>query len=298
MMMRILIGYDGTNDSALALKGLRRAGMPRKVEAMVVSVAETWDHAPDTGLAKRWADEAVSILREMFPEWNVTQRISTGSAATEILAIADEFEPDMIVVGEGVQSARGNSHFLGQTAQKLLSDADCSVRISRSNPRKNGDDPRLLVGFDGSAASLSVIDTILTRTWPDNTQVRLVAVADSAVLQNIGRFTPQMKDSVVEERMALQWGQSLAAGAIERLVAAGIDARVVVRFGNPRSVLADEARAWPADAIFVGPHNSANSFARFLIGSVSAAVAARASCSVEVVRRAVKGKVPKRTSKL
>jgi nucleotide-binding universal stress UspA family protein len=38
------------------------------------------------------------------------------------------------------------------------------------------------------------------------------------------------------------------------------------------------------NTIFVGPNRDGNSFDRFMLGSVSAAVAARATCSVEVVR--------------
>lgn len=295
-MMRILIGYDGTDASALAVEGLQRAGLPGKVEAIVASVAEAWDHPPDTALARARADEAAATVQEMFRGWKVTTRIATGSAAGEIMAIAEACEPHLIVLGEGIRSGTGGSHFLGQTAQKLLSDADCSVRIGRAGASSQSDSLRLVVGFDGSAAAIGTIDTIVERSWPGQTQLRLVAVADSAMLQNIGRFTPQMKDAIVEERMVLQWARSLAASSINRLTDVGIDAKVVVRFGNPRSVLADEARSWSADTIFVGPHNSPNSFARFLIGSVSAAVAARASCSVEVVRRAFSGKVSKRTT--
>jgi hypothetical protein len=38
--MKILIGYDGTNGSDFALDDLRRAGLPREAEVLVVSIAE------------------------------------------------------------------------------------------------------------------------------------------------------------------------------------------------------------------------------------------------------------------
>ena len=40
MTMRILIGYDGSESADAALDDLRRAGLPREVEALVVSVGE------------------------------------------------------------------------------------------------------------------------------------------------------------------------------------------------------------------------------------------------------------------
>jgi hypothetical protein len=50
-------------------------------------------------------------------------------------------------------------------------------------------------------------------------------------------------------------------------------------------VLLHEAKAWPAHCIFMGSRGL-NPFQRFLMGSVSTAVAFHANCSVEVVRKA------------
>ncbi|MBK9709453.1 MAG: universal stress protein [Acidobacteria bacterium] len=53
--------------------------------------------------------------------------------------------------------------------------------------------------------------------------------------------------------------------------------------GDPKSVLLDEAEKWGADCIFVGAAGM-SAIDRLLLGSISAAVATRAECSVEVVR--------------
>jgi nucleotide-binding universal stress UspA family protein len=55
--------------------------------------------------------------------------------------------------------------------------------------------------------------------------------------------------------------------------------------GDPRRDLAKAAEEWSADCIFVGSVGFNSRFERFLLGSVSATVAARAHCSVEVVRQ-------------
>jgi nucleotide-binding universal stress UspA family protein len=57
----------------------------------------------------------------------------------------------------------------------------------------------------------------------------------------------------------------------------------LIKEGDPKQLLCDEAERWGADCIFVGAKNLSR-IDRFLLGSVSAAVAARAHCSVEVVR--------------
>jgi len=60
--------------------------------------------------------------------------------------------------------------------------------------------------------------------------------------------------------------------------------RVILKQGDPKQELPKAAEDWHADCIFVGSVGFNNRFERFLLGSVSAAVAARAHCSVEVVR--------------
>lgn len=69
----------------------------------------------------------------------------------------------------------------------------------------------------------------------------------------------------------------------KRLRAAGLIAEVVIRSGHPTQVLMDEAGSWSAHCIFAGA-KGVRGIERLLLGSVSAAIAARAHCSVEVVR--------------
>jgi nucleotide-binding universal stress UspA family protein len=71
--------------------------------------------------------------------------------------------------------------------------------------------------------------------------------------------------------------------AAEELRDAGLAATPLVMQGDPKRVLLDLADHWRADSIFVGARGHSR-LERFLLGSVSAAVAARARCSVEVVR--------------
>ena len=72
-----------------------------------------------------------------------------------------------------------------------------------------------------------------------------------------------------------------AAGA--RLRAAGLTVSSLIRKGAPESVLPAEAASWGADCVFVGARGLSR-YERFRLGSVSAATAARAHCSVGVVR--------------
>lgn len=64
-----------------------------------------------------------------------------------------------------------------------------------------------------------------------------------------------------------------------------------VEEGDPKRVLPAIAERWGANCIFVGATGHSNRLERFLLGSVSAAVAARAHCSVEVARAKSKRKI-------
>ncbi|MFM9904308.1 MAG: universal stress protein [Pyrinomonadaceae bacterium] len=282
--MKILIGFNGSEAATSAVHDLRYAGLPDDTEVVLLTVAESW-------LPPKTVEEAISIsaaakaaISDEFPNWIVTAKTASGSPPREIIALAEPFEPDLIVVGEPRQPVGEHKMFLGHTSQTLLTEAVCSIRISRGQKALESRPAKILVGFDGSPGATLAIDSLLARSWRAGTEVRLLAVADSSVLTSIGRFTPQMNDTSIEARFALQWAESLASTSLKRLKNAGLIAHVEVRLGRPKDALIAAAENWEADAIFVGPHCSLNSFERFSIGSVSADVAARAHCSVEVVK--------------
>ena len=75
----------------------------------------------------------------------------------------------------------------------------------------------------------------------------------------------------------------MAEALEEKLRAAELVVSSVIINGDPKRLLVDEAEQWGADSIFVGARGL-RLIDRLLLGSVSAAVAERAHCSVEVVR--------------
>jgi nucleotide-binding universal stress UspA family protein len=88
--MKILIGYDGTKGADLALDDLRRAGLPREAEVLVVSVAEpsfvlsgpgslemiiARDSIFGKEKAQKLAEKAVERIRSDFPGWRVEEAV-------------------------------------------------------------------------------------------------------------------------------------------------------------------------------------------------------------------------------
>jgi hypothetical protein len=72
-----------------------------------------------------------SILTALlFPGWEILAEAGIGSPGSEIIAKADEWRPDLIVVGSHGRTALGRM-FFGSVSQRVINDARCSVRVAR-----------------------------------------------------------------------------------------------------------------------------------------------------------------------
>lgn len=282
--MKILIGYNGSNIAEAALADLQHAGLPEKAEVLVLTVAEVWLPPKNTDEAEILAWRAENLLRKKFPLWDIKTEISFGSPAREILTKAEEFKADLVVVGENCHSPGGGSMFLHGTSHKILSEAKCSVRISRGRIENEALPTRVVVGYDGSHGARVAIEEVAARHWGQKTEVHLIVVADSAASSSIGRFVAPVSNSFGEMKIVREQMEKLAELPLQKLKNAGLDAVLSVGEGNPKGVVTEMAEEWQADVIFVGPNHLGTSFERCLLGSVSESIASRAHCSVEVVR--------------
>lgn len=280
--MRILICNDGTDNSNGIIEDLREAGLGDHCDAYVLTVDESIVSETDRSPDDRTAGSFIQKLADTFPKWNVSNLTAAGIASREILAAAKELNVDMIVVGEPVNGSDRQHIFLGQTSGKVVNEAHCSVRVSRVPRFLN--DGCVIVAYDGSRASVAAVEQVAARSWPAGTKVSLVVVADSFLLDIVGRFAPQMNNMVVETKFVSQWASTLADSSINRLKAAGVTVTIDIKSGRPQSGIINAAQELRAKCIFVGPHNDPDSFARFVVGSVSESVAKHADCSVEIVR--------------
>ena len=281
---RLLIGYNRTEFAKAAIEDLVRAGLPAEADVLVLTVAELCFPTVKAEDAQEIAEEGAARVRELFPGWNVTTQTSHGAPSREIIAAADLLQPDLIVLGEPNRTVGTSSSFLGPVSQGVLTDGNSPLRITRGREVVGNGPPRLLVGFDGSEGSELAVKSIASRNWPAGTAVRLLSIDDTGVLGTIGRLSPQMRAAAVGAGFASRWAETLASQALDELTQAGLEASVDVRSGHPQTALIEAADEWNADCIFVAPHTAGNSFERFLLGSVSASVAAHAHCTVEVVR--------------
>jgi nucleotide-binding universal stress UspA family protein len=204
-----------------------------------------------------------------------------GGPAQMILEAAKDWDADLIVVGSHGRSAVAR-FLLGSISQKVLTEADCSVRIARGRVEVDPGACRIVIGFDGSGGALAAVEAVASRCWPNESQVKLVAVTDST-------FEVDMAAAPAILPHSSDWILEIADAPIRTLRESGLETELVHAFGNPKSVLVEIAEEWHADSIFVGANRWGSRVERFLLGSVSAAVAARAHCTVEVVRKKTGG---------
>lgn len=289
--MKILIAYDGSDGAQAALEDLRRAGLPQAVEALVMSVEEFVPIMPPPGMLavtaptslvsslvaekRKLALAACERLQQAFPTWQVYADAEMGSPATSLLAKAEDWQADLIVAGSHGRSALGR-FILGSVSQKLVTEAHCSVRVARGRAVVARSPVRVVVGMDGSPDAAAAVRVVAARAWPPGSEVRVVIAVDDTI---------EVVINYVEavNHQGWSWLQDTLAVAEKTLLAAGLNVAPHIKKGDPKHILVQEAADWEADCIFIGAR-SLSRLERFRLGSVSAAVTARAHCSVEVVR--------------
>ncbi len=149
---------------------------------------------------------------------------------------------------------------------------------------------KILLAIDGSKYSDAAVDEILQRPWPEESQVRVVTALEYPVATG----TPMMRGAEVwalppeyfeEVETAIREGaEALIRTAVERLGSAkGLEVSSEILTGSPKRVIIEAAEAWGADLIVVGSRGLGG-WSRFLLGSVSLAVASHARCSVLIAR--------------
>lgn len=145
---------------------------------------------------------------------------------------------------------------------------------------------RILLAIDGSPPSKAAVDEVCRRPWPPASEVRLITVRCPIELLRIRENLrqPAPGDDIFEQS---GWDSlKFLDDAALQLAQCAPDLHVtpVILEGQPKEVILDEAESWGADLIMVGARGY-GAVSRFLLGSVSFAVALNATCSVEIVRR-------------
>src|SRR5262245_22338842 len=113
-MKKVLIAYDGSPGADIAVRDLLRSGLPDRLEARILSIADVWlpcapggdesnvSASRDVAAAYEKANEVLReakkvsiqgarLAHELFPSWTVTNEATADSPAWGILAEAKKW---------------------------------------------------------------------------------------------------------------------------------------------------------------------------------------------------------------
>lgn len=297
--LRVFIPYDGSETSEAVLNSLKRAGLPRKLEALV-AVTQVWlpsspeeitravrarqmklltsgisSFAPalrddeEQQVLSREADERI---RSMFPSGSVkTENMQDVAAvARDILRRAKTWGAELIILGSKTSPSSHISDYCGP-ALRVAQDAHCSVRIVRASDQKSDSAVRIMIAVDESNPTDNVAQVVASRSWPAGSEVSIVAFRKNG---------PRDLDGDEETPRLQRLG--------EKLRAIGLGVSFAMREGIPREVLLREAREGSADCIFIDAQGFSQGLSDDLderrLSKVAEALILGSHCSVEVVR--------------
>jgi nucleotide-binding universal stress UspA family protein len=151
---------------------------------------------------------------------------------------------------------------------------------------------KILLATDGSDYSKVAVDAVADRPWPAGSELKIISVMEAPYVPTTDVWVlPDNYYNDLEEAAKAQAQAAVkdAAEEIRSSKTAELETITEVKSGAARNVILDEAERWGADLIILGSHGYSG-LQRFLLGSVSHAVATHAHCSVEIVRRKETGK--------
>jgi nucleotide-binding universal stress UspA family protein len=146
---------------------------------------------------------------------------------------------------------------------------------------------KILLATDGSDCSKTAVNSVAERPWPEGSEVMIVSATEIPNVPMSEAWAPPDSYYTQLDGVAKAQAEAAVKEAAERIKTGetpGIEIIAVITNGHAKEVILDEAEKWGADLIVLGSHGY-NGWQRFLLGSVSHAVATHAHCSVEIVRQ-------------
>lgn len=299
--MKVLLAIDSSELSEAVVSAVERRPWPPDTVICVLTVIDLLALTSAVGYLEPFIkseNEAAKALVEKVSARLGDRKLQTTTLAVEgypgttIVEQAEKWGADLVFVG-----SHGHGGFvrflLGSIAKAVVQNAPCSVEIVR-HPKHDKDHPdhdraaeppdgmRILLASDGSEFSAAAARSIAARPWPAGSEIRIISVVEP-----IARAAdPWYAAGAVAERVReddIKRSHEAVTAAQEIIAGSGIKNDIAVLEGSPKRRIVEDSREWGAHLVIVGSHGR-RGLTRYLLGSVSEAVAMHAPCSVEVIR--------------
>jgi nucleotide-binding universal stress UspA family protein len=299
--LKILLAIDSSALSEAVVSEVEARPWPPATEVCVLTVIDLLALTTSVGYLEPFiksendaANKLVQSVSERLAKRgiNATALAVEGYPGASIVQEAEKWGADFVFVG-----SHGHSGFvrflLGSIAKAVVQNAPCSVEIVR-HPKHDKDHPehdkaaepgsamKILLATDGSDYSAAAARSIAARPWPGGSDVRIISVIEPMVhTGDWWHAASAVADRVRED--SVNKCQEAVSSAEALIATAGIKTESAVLRGAPKKRIVEEAKEWGAHMVVVGSHGR-RGLTRYLLGSVSEAVAMHAHCSVEVIR--------------
>ncbi|MFZ4986884.1 MAG: universal stress protein [Blastocatellia bacterium] len=304
--LRVLIAVDGSESSDLVIDEAVRRPWSEQSRILILGVAEM----PSTIMAgplpmpgtyyqeweKALADQAelnVTRVRDRFiaqggRSESITTRVIKGNAKETIIDEAARFGAELVMIGTHGYNAMERM-WLGSVSRTVSAHAGCSVEIVRRGTGPANGALRLLVAVDGSHFSDAAVAEVAERPWPMGSEVKIITAIHLPFIPTPETWALPDQYYAEAEQASREQAElilrrataTIAEGNISRSFPLNCTSEGIL--GHAEEVILSVAGEWEANLILLGSHGH-GAFERFLLGSVSQAVAWHAPCSVEIVR--------------
>jgi nucleotide-binding universal stress UspA family protein len=298
--MKVLLAIDGSDASMSAVAMAAALPLPPGSALEVVSVipdsfapeGAVWPNVvridPPTDRTRIHDDVSRRLLdvaeRLRAADRAVEVRVLDGRPATEIVAEAERFEADLIVMGaRGLSAVR--RLLLGSVSSEVVDHAPCPVLIAR-----HAQVDRVLLATDDSPSAKQATTFVGQSGLFGGSEIRIISIGNPGLPWWVG-VTPvdgmTSIDVYADEAEASErHARHISEETAEQLRDLHVSGTSAVRDGDVVSAILQDAKRWDADLIVMGARNL-GTMHRWLVGSVSRSVLHLADASVLIVRPGV-----------
>ncbi|HLT17430.1 MAG TPA: universal stress protein [Acidimicrobiales bacterium] len=279
-MTRIVVGVDGSEGSAEALRWAVEEGRLRQAPVVAVMAWGYLDqhHAVqgaefDPGYGEPQAKEALAAAVEAAvgdAAADVEQVVVNDLAPAALRSVAAD--DDLLVVG-----ARGLGGFkgllLGSVSQRVLAEATCPVAVIR--PGKVRSEGPVVVGVDASATARRALEWAAAEARARGARLRVVHAWSAPF---VGGYP--FGGATFDHRMVEEGARELLDGVVDSVDLSGLTVEKVLVYGTGGAALLEES---PEAGVVVVGSRGLSGITRWLLGSVSHQVVHHAEGVVVVV---------------
>ena len=284
---KILLADDGSEHAEAARRLVGDLPWPAGSEIIVLrAFAST--QAGDLAPLENALNQNCAWLKEKGLQ--AKPELLLGSPAEKVVAYAETYSPDLIVVGaKGLRATFGI--LLGGVAQQVVEYACCPVLVVRAPYIELR---RVLLVTDGSSSSQRAMQYLGELPFPSQARVEVMHVLPPAPMQMIlentsfGSVQVMAPEQVFEMEAALRAkeerdGQALLDSIVNTLQTHGLAASGVLKRGDAATEIIEYVKEHRIDLIVSGSRGLSQ-IRSWLMGSVSRKLVHYSGCSVLVVR--------------